>query len=66
MMGHTNTRMATHYAKIVDKYMIKSLATDTGITEGNPTIWNYLVTIGLPSALIRGVRPAPYPDLTNK
>jgi hypothetical protein len=21
MMGHTNTRMTTHYAKIVDKYI---------------------------------------------
>ena len=37
---------------------------DACITEVNPIINNYLVTIGLPSASMSGVRPAPWPDLT--
>ena len=32
---------------------------DTCIAEVNHTMWNYLVTIGLPSASMSGVRPAP-------
>ena len=39
---------------------------DACIAEVNNTMWNYLVTIGLPPASMSGVRPAPLREVPQR